>query len=156
PSRLWCRRRVMAKYRNRTSILFASAAFLATPLWAAPAQAQATPDTLVSVCSGVRLPPSVVTGIMDPVITGIYGPIETNTNQTLSALGPITGLLGILPSPLSVNVSGLISTAASGSDIGLNVIAQDGSLVAPGDTCNAQADGYTLDTDAGIAIGGNM
>jgi autotransporter adhesin len=92
---------------------------------------------------------------MDPVVTGIYGPIETNSNQTLTALAPITGLLGILPSPLSVDVNGLLTTAASGSDIGLSVIAQDGSLVGPSDPCFAQADGYTLDTPAGISIGGN-
>lgn len=144
----------MARYRNRTKILFASAAFLALPTWSAPALAAPTPDTLVSVCSGVSLPPSVVTGIMDPVVTGIYGPIETNTNQVLGVLN-LLALPG-LPAPLSVNVNGLLATAASGSDIGLNVLAQDGSLVAPADTCNAQADGYTLDTPAGISIGGNM
>jgi autotransporter adhesin len=131
--------------------LAASAAVAVTPFAASPAQAQATPDTLISVCSGVSLPPSVVTGIIDPVVTGIYNPIEANLNQTLGAL---SGLLG-LPAPLSVDVSGLLTSAASGADIGLNVIAQDGSLVAPGDECNAQADSYTLDTPAGIAIGGN-
>ena len=121
------------------------------PLAASPARAQATPDTLISVCSGVSLPPSLITGIIDPVVTGIYTPIESSLNQTLGALG---GLLG-LPGPLSVDVSGLLTTAGSGSDIGLNVLAQDGSLVAPGDECNAQADSYTLGTPAGIAIGGN-
>src|SRR5207237_5697381 len=127
----------MVRIRNRTKVLLASAAAFSLPTWSASALAQPTPDTLVSVCSGVSLPPSVVTGIMDPVVTGIYSPIEGNINQTLTALGPITGLLGILPSPLSVDVSGLLTTAASGSNIGLDVVAQDGSLVAPGDTCNA-------------------
>ena len=142
----------MPNRRNRVcACLVASAAVIATPFTASPAHAQATPDTLISVCSGVSLPPSVVTGIIDPVVTGIYNPIETNLNQTLGALG---GLLG-LPAPLSLDVSGLLTTAAAGSDIGLNVLAQDGSLVAPGDECNAQADSYTLDTPAGIAIGGN-
>jgi len=135
-------------------LLMASAAVMATPFWAAPARAQATPDTLVSVCSGVSLPPSVVTGIIDPVVTGIYGPIETNINATLGILNTALGPLGF-PAPLSVDVNGLLTTAASGSNIGINVIAQDGSLVAPGDECNAQADSYTLDTPAGISIGGN-
>ena len=132
-------------------LMAASAMIMATPFWASPVQAQATPDTLISVCSGVSLPPSVVTGIIDPVVTGIYAPIESNINQTLGALGALLGL----PGPLSVDVNGLLTTAASGADIGLNVIAQDGSLVAPGDECNAQADSYTLDNPAGIAIGGN-
>lgn len=33
----------------------------------------ATPSSLVSVCSGVTLPRSVVTSIVSPVLTGIYG-----------------------------------------------------------------------------------
>jgi len=126
-------------------------AALAAAFAPAPAHAAPTPDTLVSVCSGVSLPPSVVTGIMDPVVTGIYDPIEGTVNDTLGALGALLGL----PSPLSVDVSGLLTTAASGSDIGLNVIASDGTLVGPSDECNAQADSYTLDTPAGVSIGGN-
>jgi len=141
----------MSRRQIRTARLLAATVIL-TPMWSAPALGQAaTPDTLISVCSGVSLPPSVVTGIIDPVLTGIYNPIESNLNQTLGALG---GLLG-LPAPLSVDVGGLLTTAASGSDIGLNVLAQDGSLVAPGDECNAQADSFTLDVPAGISIGGN-
>ena len=143
----------MSNRRPRSIFLIASSALAFTPMWSVPASAQATPDTLISVCSGVSLPPSVVTGIIDPVVTGIYSPIETNLNTTL---GLLSGLLGpVFPAPLSVDVAGLLTTAASGADIGLNVIAQDGSLVSPGDECNAQADSYTLDTPAGIAIGGN-
>jgi len=120
----------------------------------APAQAAAlpTPSSLVSVCSGVSLPPSVVTGIMDPVVTGIYNPIETNTNQTL---GVLSGLLG-LPAPLNVDVNGLLTTAASGSNIGLKVVASDGTLVGPASQCDATADSFTLDNPAGVSIGGNQ
>ena len=35
------------------------------------------------------MPPSVVTGIIDPVLTGIYGPIEGNINQTLGVLSAV-------------------------------------------------------------------
>ncbi len=120
---------------------------------AEPAHAQPTPDTLVGVCSGVSLSPSVITGILDPVLTGIYGPIENNVNGTL---GILSGLLGpLFPTPLSVDLNGLLTTAASGGDIGLNVLAQDGTLVGPADECNAHADSYTLDNPAGISIGGN-
>jgi autotransporter adhesin len=125
---------------------------MATPLWSSPALAQPTPDTLVSVCSGVNLPPSVVTGILDPIVTGIYDPIENNINQTLGALGLLLGL----PTPLSVDVNGLLTTAASGSDIGLNVLADDGTLVGPASTCDAHADSFSLDNPAGISIGGNI
>lgn len=118
----------------------------------AAAQSTPTPSTLVSVCSGVSLPPSVVTGIMDPVVTGIYGPIETNVNQTLGALGLLVGL----PSPLNVNVNGLLATAAAGSDINLSVLSANGTLVGPSSQCDAAADSFTLDTPAGVSIGGNQ
>lgn len=125
----------------------------------APTAAQVatpTPSTLVSVCSGVSLPPSVVTGIIDPILTGIYGPIETNVNQTLGVLSaPLLGLIG-LPGVLSVDVNGLLTTAAGGSDIGLSVLASDGTLVGPSDQCDATADSFTLDNPAGIAMGGNQ
>jgi autotransporter adhesin len=128
-----------------------TSAILGSTLAATPAYAAPTPDTIVSVCSGVSLPPSAVTGIIDPIVTGIYGPIETNINTTLGALGAILGL----PAPLSVDVNGLLTTAASGSDIGLNVIAQDGTLVGPSGDCNATADSFILDNPAGVSIGGN-
>jgi autotransporter adhesin len=144
----------MAEHRIRKlSLLSASAALIATPLWTAPAYAQPTPDTLVSVCSGVNLPPSVVTGIIDPVVTGIYGPIETTLNSALTLLDPLD-LLG-LPT-LSVDVNGLLATAAGGSDIGLNVLADDGTLVGPSEQCDAHANSFSLDNPAGISIGGNI
>lgn len=139
-------------HAGRVFLSTAASVVLATSFSSQASAQAATPDTLVSVCSGVSLPPSVVTGILDPVLTGIYGPIESNVNQTLGVLG--LAFLG-LPAPLSVDVNGLITAAASGSDIGLNVLALDGTLVGPSDECNAMADSYTLDTPAGIAIGGN-
>src|SRR3954464_6957925 len=111
---------------RRLGTLMATATILPALSWSAPALAAPTPDTLVSVCSGVSLPPSVVTGIMDPVLTGIYGPIEDNFNQTLGVLDGF-GFLG-LPSPLSVDVNGLLTTAAGGGNIGLQVLASDGTL----------------------------
>ncbi|GAA4028151.1 hypothetical protein GCM10022281_03690 [Sphingomonas rosea] len=93
---------------------------------------------------------------MDPVPTGIVNPIQGNVNQTLSILrNPLIGLIG-LPSNLSIDVNGLLTQAASGSDIGLNVIAKDGTIVGPNGTCNASATSFMLDTPAGLAIGGNM
>jgi autotransporter adhesin len=132
----------------------AACAATATTNSGAANAAPPTPSTLVSVCSGVSLPPSAVTGIIDPVLTGIYGPIETNTNQTLSILNGL--LIPGLPAPLSVDVNGLLTTAASGSDISLSVLAQDGTLVGPSSQCDATADSFTLDTPAGISIGGNQ
>ncbi len=68
-------------------------------------------------------------------------------------LSVIPGL--ILPAPLSIDVAGLLANAAAGAPITLQVIASDGTLVGPASQCNAAADGYTLNTPAGIGIGGN-
>lgn len=146
-------------YRSRFLCVTSSAVAMVGALAAAatPAQAQvglAAPDTLVSVCSGVSLPRSVVTDIMGPVVNGIYAPVEGVVNDLLLVVDPLT--LGLLPGPLSVNVTGLLNTAASGSNIGVQVVAADGSLVGPSDQCDAAADSYTLDNPAGIAIGGNQ
>jgi len=140
-----------AARRGLMAIAACSVAAITAPT--AAIAAPPTPSTLVSVCSGVNLPPSVVTGIMDPVVTGIYGPIETNTNQSL---GILSGFFPGLPAPLSVDVNGLLTTAASGSDITLNVLALDGTIVGPSDQCDATADSFTLDNPAGISIGGNQ
>jgi len=124
---------------------------------AAAAQSVPPPSTVVSVCSGVSLPRSVVTDIMTPVVNGIYAPVENRVNGVLGvlSLNPLLNLTG-LPAPLSVDVTGLLNSAAAGNNIGLNVIAQDGTLVGPASTCNATADGFMLDSPAGLAIGGNM
>lgn len=149
---------MVAQRIRKLALLSASGAMVAM-FCTMPAFAQeVTPDpsNLVSVCSGVSLPRSEITNLIDPVVTGIYSPIESNINQTLGALAPITGLLGILPSPLSVDLSGLLTTAASGSNIGIQVVADDGTLIGPSSDCVAHSDGYTLDNPAGISIGGNV
>lgn len=147
-------KQVDTRHRNNLKSVLAAVFMGGSAVYATPLQAQAfTPDTIVSVCSGVSLPPSVVTGIIGPVITGVVTPIETTTNASLAVLTG-SGILG-LPAPLSTNAAGLLATAAGGSDISLAVVAQDGTLVGPSDECNATADAIILDTPAGIAIGGN-
>ena len=116
-----------------------------------PAMAQAaplpTPDSLVSVCSGVSLPPSVVTDILGEVLVPTIDPIETSVNGLIALL---TG------TPLNLDVEGLLDDAAAGEDITLAVLNQNGTIVGPSDQCDASADSYTLDNPAGIAIGGNQ
>ena len=123
--------------------------------FATSAQAQVAQSSLVSVCSGVQLPASAVTNIIDPVVTGVVSPIQTNINSTLGALRLLPGLLG-LPGNLSIDAATLLTTAADGAPVTLRVLAADGTIVGPTAQCNAAADGYTLDTEAGVAIGGNI
>ena len=111
----------------------------------APERARAQ-TSLVSVCSGVSLPRSVVTDIMGPVITGVVTPLEDI----------LDGLLGILVPDVDVGADDLLNDAASGQNINLQVLDVNGGLVDPDDACINQADGFTLAQEAGIAIGGNQ
>ena len=146
PKSSWKRHAGLLAAAAAVSAIQTSPAHAALPLPAA--------NTLVSACSGVSLPRSVVTEIVRPVITDIYDPIETLVNGLLLIVDPLT--LGLLPDPLNVNVSDLLDDAALGNNISVAAVASDGTLVGPSDQCDAAADSYTLDTPAGIAIGGNQ
>ncbi|MEP9402192.1 beta strand repeat-containing protein [Sphingomonas silueang] len=114
------------------------------------AQQAAAQTRVVSACSGVQLPPSVVTGIMSPVLTGITAPIESRVNQLLGI--PLLGLGG---ATLNTNVTGLLNQAAAGQPITLQVLDTSGNVVGPNDQCRATSDQISLNTPAGISIGGN-
>ena len=102
---------------------------------AAPERAKA--QSLVDVCTGlsVTLPSlspvatvssGLLAGLLDPVLNGIVGDINTNIQSVLS-----------------------------GSQIGLSVTDTGGNpLSFPTDACNLQADGLTLTPDQGITLGG--
>lgn len=105
---------------------------------------------VVSACSGVSLPRSVVTDILSPVLTGITGPTETTVNSILNL-----PLIGVLLPLLNLNTTGLLAQAAAGNPITLQALASDGTIIGPADQCRVTADGITLDTPAGLAIGGN-
>ncbi|WP_168770688.1 YadA family autotransporter adhesin [Sphingomonas olei] len=64
-------------------------------------------------------------------------------------------LLGLLLPPLNLNASGLLANAAAGAPINLQALATDGTVVGPTDQCRATSDSITLNTPAGVAIGGN-
>jgi autotransporter adhesin len=139
--------RRMRRSRLVARSVLSSSAFL-TLIAVQHAQAQ-TP--VVSACSGVSLPRSVVTGIVSPVVTGITGPTEATVNGILT-----TPLLGVLLPPLNTNATGLLDQAAAGDPITLQAIATDGTVVGPTDQCRVTADSVTLNTPGGVAIGGNQ
>ena len=124
-----------------------SAPVIATLFTAQQAQAQRA----VSACSGASLPRSVVTDILRPVITGIATPTENIVNDILD-LPLVGGLLG----DLDLNATGLLDQAASGAPISLDVLTTDGTILGPGEACRATSDSITLNTPAGVAIGGNQ
>ena len=93
---------------------------------------------LVSACSGVSLPKSVVTNIVGGVLLPITNILD------------LGGLLG-----LGTTVNTTIANIAAGDPINLNVLDTNGNLVSPADQCVTTADGFSLDTPKGISIGGN-
>ena len=117
----------------------AAAAISSVLLVASPAQAAGSLP-FVSACTGASLPPSRLTGILTPLVTGIFAPLVS-----IPGVGPT--LLG--------GVGGIVTNATSGGPIGLDVLTTTGAVLAPGSQCNQQANGFSLATDKGITIGGN-
>ncbi|HET7833871.1 MAG TPA: YadA-like family protein [Gallionella sp.] len=116
-----------AKRQRRGSAILAGTVAAVT-LVGAPGTAQAA---LVSVCTGVSLPPSTITTMLNPLVTPLA------TALPLLGLGPIwTGI-------------------AAGAPVRLNVLDTAGNPVLSTAVCDATADSYALNTPKGISIGGN-
>ena len=150
--------RGLRRLRNGVSLL----GLATTTLFAAQfATAQTTtPPNIVGACSGVSLPPSVVTEILRPVITGIATPTQDTINGALGSVRviaavPLLGLGQVTTPNVTLNAAGLLDDAANGKNISLGVLSTTGVAVGPNDSCVTQADGFTLRNPAGIAIGGN-
>lgn len=135
----------------RTAFVGAFVAVWIVPATGVVMAPRAAAQSLVSACTGVSLPRSVVTDIMAPVITGVVAPIEGNVNGLLGALA---FLLPGLPT-LGIDVSGLLTSAAGGGPITLQVIDINGNVVDPSTDCISTQDIIALDQDKGISFGGN-
>ena len=98
---------------------------------------------VVSACSGVSLPKSVVTDIVGQAVVPVAGILD-------NALGLITGPLG-----LSTNLSNTLASIAAGNPVTLNVLDVNGQVVNQGAPCASTADSFELTTPKGISIGGN-
>ena len=120
------------------------------PLTAA-AHAQAL-NPLVDVCTGVSITQSTVSNLLKAVNQPIVTPIQNTFNDLLGLtvnIPPLTVL-----APLDIDVSGIVDNAVAGNPIGVQVLDKNGNVVSPGN-CNITTDGYSLNTDGGISIGGN-
>ncbi|AMM23736.1 YadA family autotransporter adhesin [Variovorax sp. PAMC 28711] len=89
-------------------------------------------------------------GFLNPC-TGISLPRSSIFNYLNPVLGPIVGspLLSILG--LGTIYSGL----ATGQPLSLSLLDNDGALLSPSDDCKLSTDGYSLNVDQGVSIGGN-
>jgi trimeric autotransporter adhesin len=99
---------------------------------------------VVSACSGVSLPKSVLTDTIGDVITPVLAPVES----TLSTLTFGTVNLGI---------NSALANAAAGAPITLNVLDVNGNAVdlLTDPTCETTSDSFSLTTPKGISFGGN-
>ena len=98
---------------------------------------------LVSPCSGVSLPPSVITNFIGNAVS----PLATTLD------GSLAFLLG--PLGLNSNLNKTLSGIAAGAPINLNVLDTSGNVVSPASQCDVAANSYSLGTPKGVSIGGN-
>ena len=146
-----CRKTCQHDRRTKNLWMFgACIAILTTSTFTSQAHAQAGTPNLVSACSGVSLPRSVVTDIMSPVINGVVAPVEGTVNSLLGVLSVIP----LVPN-LNIDTTTLLNNAANGQPITLQVLNSNGTVVGPADSCDLTADSYSLNTEGGISIGGN-
>ena len=133
---------------SRAISLTALALVLSTPAYAA------LPTSLVSACSGVSLPRSVVTDIVRVPLNGIVSPLQGTVNNILG-VSLINTVLGTTEgAPLSIDVDGILDTAAEGDNIRLSAVRTDGTILGAGATCNTTSDSIQLTAAKGISIGG--
>lgn len=132
-------------FQGRKSLV--SGLKLATALaLATGAAGQAGAQTsVVSACSGVSLPRSVVTDIAGDVLVPVLGKVEDALN--LVSLGLI-----------DLGLSTTLSNASKGAPVTLNAIGIDGKAinVLANPDCQTVSDSFSLETPAGIAFGGNL
>ena len=142
----------LTRVRGAALASVALAAIVQGPL-APQAKAQAL-QPVVDVCTGITLPRSAVTEIIEAVNTPIVDQVETTVNG-ITTVTLILAPLAVIPD-LNIDLSTILADAAAGDPISLQILDTDGNVVGASDACNIQVDGIALDTPAGIAIGGNQ
>ncbi|MGB7370967.1 YadA family autotransporter adhesin [Erythrobacter sp.] len=119
----------------------------------ATAQAQAV-QPVVDVCTGISLDPSAVTTIVGDVAVPTATAVEDLFDALLNV--SILGAPILTLQDVEIGAADTLQSYADGDPISLRVADTSGTLLAPDSDCNLAADNYTLNDDAGIAIGGNQ
>jgi autotransporter adhesin len=100
-------------------------------------------EAVASACTGVSLPPSVVTNIIGDVLVPVLTPAQ-------NLLSPLTGGL------INLNITPTLASTAAGAPITLSAVDIHGNAINVLATpkCVTQADAYQLATPAGLSLGG--
>lgn len=118
------------------------------PLPFAPLNAQGI-SPAVNPCTGI----SVDQASLRTVLTATSTPITAALQGKINALAGLP-LLGGLVTPLALDVGAIVDVAVTVNPLTLRVLDTAGNAVLPG-ACNLTSDALTLNTQGGIAIGGN-
>lgn len=142
------------RHTATTAMLAAiGATAIVVPAPSQSARAQGIPA--VDVCTGVSLERSAVTEVIGAVNQPLLTDVEGAINGIVGGLNPIA-ILGLSLPTLNVDLTSALAAAAAGDPISLRVLDSDGTVVGASEDCNVTANAFTLDDEAGLAIGGNV
>ena len=122
------------------------------------AHAQAL-QPLVDVCTGLSVNDSTLRDILNTTVVPTATGVEALYDELLSIDIDLGLGLGVGPlisiDDVELGIADTLTAIGSGDLIGVSLLTTEGEVIAPGD-CNLTADGYTLNEEGGIAIGGNQ
>lgn len=132
--------------------MMAAGVAMAALAWPTVGSAQAL-NPAVDVCTGLSINRSAVTEIVGAVNTPIVGSIQTVVNRLVNVTAILPG--ATILAPLDIDLQGILAAVAAGDPISVQVLDTNGNIVSPSGGCRLATDGVTLNTEAGIALGGN-
>jgi len=104
-------------------------------------------------CSGLSINRSAVTEIVGAVNEPIVGSVQDVVNGLIDVTAILPGVT--LLAPLDIDLEGILAAVAAGDPIAVQVLDENGNIISPSDGCTVTVDALTLDTEEGIALGGN-
>ena len=146
----------MTVRRDPMAMAVAAVALVGGGLWAPPQKARAQAAPVVDVCTGISVDDSVLRNILSTTVVPTASTLETVVEDLLVDLPLVGTILGSITGPVDLGVAETTAAIAAGNVVGVTVLDTDGTVVGPGDDCNLAADGYTLNNEGGISIGGNQ
>ena len=129
---------------------------LSHPGFTGSAKAQVL-QPVIDVCTGLSVNDSLLRDILTTTVVPTATGLETLYDELLDIEFNIgLGTIDLIDIPdVDLGIADTTAAIASGDLISVALLNEDGQVIAPGE-CNLTADGFTLNADGGIAIGGNQ